>query len=47
MKFSALLFASAAILGTTNAFVAHRPTTAVSSSSTSLDATIAGKFELV
>ena len=47
MKFSALLFASAAVLGTTNAFVAPRPTHAVSGSSTSLDATIAGKFELV
>jgi len=41
MKFNALLFASAAILGTTNAFVAPRPITAISSSSTSLDATIA------
>ena len=41
MKFSALLFASAAILGTTNAFVAPRPNHAISSSSTTLDATIA------
>ena len=41
MKFSALLFASAAILGTTNAFVAPRPNHAISGSSTSLDATIA------